>query len=79
MKCPRCGVEIAEDKLAMPNRCPDWRCPTMSDEVRWRMRGQDAVKSDEHPGVTGDRATQLSNDVRRKEPEKEQPCRQMPI
>jgi hypothetical protein len=34
MKCPRCGVTIAEENLAMPNRCPDWRCPTMPDELR---------------------------------------------
>lgn len=37
MKCEQCGVEIAEDKVAMPNRCVDWRCPTMPAELRWKQ------------------------------------------
>lgn len=46
MRCERCGVEIAEDKIAMPNRCTDWRCPTMPADLRWlppekrRLRAQ---------------------------------------
>jgi hypothetical protein len=34
MKCERCGVDIAEGNVAKPNRCVDWRCPTMPDDLR---------------------------------------------
>lgn len=34
IKCHRCKVEIPADKLDMPNRCTDWRCPTMTYAAR---------------------------------------------
>jgi len=51
MKCPRCGVEIAEDKLAMPNRCSDWRCPTMPDEVRWKEPEKEDADAGRLPAI----------------------------
>lgn len=34
IRCERCKVQIPADKLDLPNRCVDWRCPTSTYEAR---------------------------------------------
>ena len=34
IRCGRCGVSVPTEALDTPNRCPDWRCPTSSVDLR---------------------------------------------
>jgi hypothetical protein len=49
LHCRRCGVGVPENKVDLPGRCGDWRCPLNSEEtnaklleVHQRSRGEAA-------------------------------------
>lgn len=60
IKCLRCGVEIACDKLDTPNRCLDWRCPTMTYAARMENAERVGRVADHLASLEGRHVDQLA-------------------